>query len=217
LLAQAEAAPNTDNSTSDAPKVAPPGGLKGESMEAIRVAMEQAQAALEQQQALMAGKQHEMEKVQAQMKAVQAELEKLNDKKSGLQKVQAAADALHQQVLGMGLDTQLAEIAKVLKSLEERTAAIDKSFDDDTIQNVQTQPYVIVRSDVLYIRVWNQPNLSGVYDVSPDGTISMPLVKVLNAAGLTPGQLEDLITAQLKPFLNDPAVYVGVMRADGRR
>jgi len=53
-----------------------------------------------------------------------------------------------------------------------------------------TDPYVIGSDDELEIVVWNQPQLSGKAIVASDGTIAMPLIGRVPAAGLTPDQLK---------------------------
>src|SRR5580658_3821887 len=58
-------------------------------------------------------------------------------------------------------------------------------------------PYVIGSLDVLYIRVWNNANLTSMYDVQDDGMISMPLIGQLKADGLTIEQLTKLISTKL--------------------
>jgi len=52
------------------------------------------------------------------------------------------------------------------------------------------QPYRIGSDDELEIIVWNQPQLSGKVTVASDGTISMPLIGRVPAAGLTPDELK---------------------------
>jgi polysaccharide biosynthesis/export protein len=51
-------------------------------------------------------------------------------------------------------------------------------------------PYVIGSDDELEIVVWNQPQLSGKVVVASDGTIAMPLIGRVPAAGQTPDQLK---------------------------
>src|SRR6202167_5597516 len=51
-------------------------------------------------------------------------------------------------------------------------------------------PYVIGSDDELEIVVWNQPQLSGKVIVASDGTIAMPLIGRVPAAGQTPDQLK---------------------------
>jgi polysaccharide export outer membrane protein len=79
-----------------------------------------------------------------------------------------------------------------------------------------TPKYQIGPLDVLYIRVWNQPNMSGLYPVSPDGTISMPLVKVVKAEGLTVAGLETDVTRRLSDFINNPEVSIDVTKINSK-
>ncbi|MGA2194731.1 MAG: polysaccharide biosynthesis/export family protein [Bryobacteraceae bacterium] len=62
--------------------------------------------------------------------------------------------------------------------------------------------YIIGPEDVLGVRVWENPSFNGNYNVLPDGTISIPLLGPIRAAGLTPLQLEDAINETALKFLN---------------
>src|SRR6202451_1958207 len=53
-----------------------------------------------------------------------------------------------------------------------------------------TDPYVIGSDDEIEIVFWNQPQLSGKVIVASDGTIAMPLIGRVPAAGQTPDQLK---------------------------
>jgi polysaccharide biosynthesis/export protein len=77
--------------------------------------------------------------------------------------------------------------------------------------------YVIGADDQLRISVWNEPNLSEMVPVRPDGKISMPLLNDIPAAGLTPLQLKDSITEKLKKYISDPRVTVVVAAMNSRR
>lgn len=79
------------------------------------------------------------------------------------------------------------------------------------------KPYVIGSLDVLYIRVWNQPNLTGMFDVAPDGMISMSLVGEVKADGLTRAQLIEVLKKKLDECcLNDPQVDVQVTKINSK-
>jgi polysaccharide export outer membrane protein len=86
--------------------------------------------------------------------------------------------------------------------LKEETAA--KSV-------VDNESYMIGPEDVLYIHVWKEEALSKTLPVRMDGNISFPLIREVKAAGLTPLQLEAVITEKLKGFYEDPTVSVIVM------
>jgi polysaccharide export outer membrane protein len=71
-------------------------------------------------------------------------------------------------------------------------------------------PYVIGKDDVLNVTVWKQPQLSGKVLVVSDGTISLPLVGAVPAAGLTCPQLAASLTHRLSKFTLTPNVTVSV-------
>jgi polysaccharide export outer membrane protein len=74
--------------------------------------------------------------------------------------------------------------------------------------------YVIGCEDVLYIHVWKEDALSRTVPVRMDGNISLPLIRDIKAAGLTPLQLEAAITERLKGFFENPTVSVTVMETN---
>jgi polysaccharide export outer membrane protein len=73
--------------------------------------------------------------------------------------------------------------------------------------------YVIGPEDVLYIHVWKEGDFSRTVPVRMDGKISIPLVDEIQAAGLTPLQLKELLMQRLKEFVDIPNVSVMVMEA----
>ena len=56
---------------------------------------------------------------------------------------------------------------------------------------------VLTTSDVISVRVLNQPDLDTTARVEPDGTITFPYVGRIRAAGLTEDQLERAIERRL--------------------
>jgi polysaccharide export outer membrane protein len=68
--------------------------------------------------------------------------------------------------------------------------------------------YVIGPEDVLDVSVWENTQISREVPVRPDGKISLPLVNDVQAAGLTPMQLRDVLTTLLVPYVPIPAVSV---------
>ena len=71
-------------------------------------------------------------------------------------------------------------------------------------------PYKIGRDDVLDVLVWKQEQLSGRIRVASDGTIMLPLIGQVKAAGLTTTQLQDDLTTRMARFVHDPKVTVRV-------
>ncbi len=81
----------------------------------------------------------------------------------------------------------------------------------------QRSPYIIGPEDVLYIKVWDQGNLSGPVTVGPDGMISLQLIDEVKADGLTPQMLKAVLTEKLKKFIVTPEVNVQVLGVHSRK
>src|SRR5206468_8090696 len=68
--------------------------------------------------------------------------------------------------------------------------------------------YRIGPEDLLDIAVWNNPAISRTMPVRPDGKISLPLLNEVQAAGLTPPQLRDVLMKRLTDYMPSPEVSV---------
>jgi polysaccharide biosynthesis/export protein len=82
---------------------------------------------------------------------------------------------------------------------------------------VDPSTYLIGPADVIQVSVWKEPDLSTSLPVRPDGSISMPLLRDVPAAGLTPTQLAAAITERLKKYIQDPQVSVLVTVVNSQR
>jgi polysaccharide export outer membrane protein len=80
--------------------------------------------------------------------------------------------------------------------------------DQSSAQQADTEPYRVGVGDVLTIMVWKEPELSGSVVVRPDGAISLPLVNDVRVVGLTPHEVQELLTEKLKPFITAAQVTV---------
>jgi polysaccharide export outer membrane protein len=68
--------------------------------------------------------------------------------------------------------------------------------------------YTIGVDDVLEISVWENTSVSRIVPVRPDGRISLPLLNDIQAAGLTPMQLQKALTSALEPYIKSPLVSI---------
>lgn len=68
--------------------------------------------------------------------------------------------------------------------------------------------YKIGPEDVLFISVWKNDALSRAVIVRPDGKISLPLLNDVQAAGLTPAELQALLVQKLSDYMPAPEVAV---------
>jgi polysaccharide biosynthesis/export protein len=89
-------------------------------------------------------------------------------------------------------------------------AAVARGVPDD---------YKIGAGDVLEINVWKEPDASVRSQVvRPDGKITMPMIKEIDVVGLTPVQLEKLITEGLSKVMNlPPDVAVIVVGSNSKK
>jgi polysaccharide export outer membrane protein len=70
--------------------------------------------------------------------------------------------------------------------------------------------YQIGIPDALQITVPDHPDLSGTYEVRPDGNITFMLLGDVYAEGLTPMQLSEVLAKRLEQFVKKVEVYVTV-------
>ncbi|HPL97617.1 MAG TPA: polysaccharide biosynthesis/export family protein, partial [Smithellaceae bacterium] len=74
--------------------------------------------------------------------------------------------------------------------------------------------YIIGPEDILDIFVWRDEQISRTVPVRIDGMISLPLVNDIQAAGLTPLQLKEVIVNKLQGYIDNPTVTVTVREAN---
>lgn len=71
-----------------------------------------------------------------------------------------------------------------------------------------TYEYVIGPADVLEVAVWQNALVSRTVPVRPDGRISLPVLNDVQAAGLTPMQLQAFLNKALAGYIQTPEVSV---------
>ena len=77
--------------------------------------------------------------------------------------------------------------------------------------------YRIAPMDMVTVKVFKMPDLSGDYEVDLTGHISMPLIGEVTAYDLTTAQLDEALTRKLgEKYLENPDVSVGI-KASTRR
>ena len=82
---------------------------------------------------------------------------------------------------------------------------------------VDSDTYKIGPTDVLLIRVWNEPEFSGPVAVHQDGKFTLPLVGDLEAGKKTPNQVQDTVAQALKKYVNKPLVTVTVQDVGSKK
>ncbi|MGO9259872.1 MAG: polysaccharide biosynthesis/export family protein [Bryobacteraceae bacterium] len=109
--------------------------------------------------------------------------------------------------------TQLQTVAPELSPAKQMPALREPS-----LSRGAPDDYVIGSGDTLQISVWKEPEASvPVAVVRPDGKITVPMVKDVEVAGLTPAQAEERISAKLKEFIADANVTVVVATINSKK
>ena len=88
--------------------------------------------------------------------------------------------------------------------------ASNQAFDYDHEADPRLKEFVIGVADVVRVNVWHMPDLSVDAKVRPDGTVTMPLVGDLTAAGRTTTALRSEIETRLKSYVKDDSAKVSV-------
>ena len=106
-----------------------------------------------------------------------------------------------------------------ISSLTAEEAKVDvvKQVDGSAAAPVDPDKYQIGPEDLLYIRVWREPDFTLPVAVRPDGKITMPLIGELRAAGQSPLQLTASLKQLLTQYLNNPDVSVFVTEVRSKK
>lgn len=110
----------------------------------------------------------------------------------------------------------------------ERASAAGTPVVPAALADYQPGPYLLGAGDMLYITVWDHPELTvpaGPQQqlnaagrlVQSDGTLFYPYIGILGAAGKTPAQLREEISAKLARYIEAPQVDVSVLSYASQR
>jgi len=66
--------------------------------------------------------------------------------------------------------------------------------------------------DLLQVRIWREPDLSGEFLVGPDGTVTLPKIGVQRVAGLPLAQLQDRLMELYRVSLRNPSITIIPLR-----
>jgi len=95
---------------------------------------------------------------------------------------------------------------------------VQRANDNSATVGVTPPPgYVIGADDLLSIRFWADTQLSAEVVVRPDGKISVPLLNDVQAAGLTPEQLNAALEQAASKFIAEPDATVIVREVRSRK
>ncbi len=84
-------------------------------------------------------------------------------------------------------------------------------------QQSANNTYIIGVGDLLKVSVWKNEDLQAEVPVRPDGRISVPLIGEVHVAGLTPLEVQSLLTESYTSFVTAPSVSVLVTQINSRK
>lgn len=82
---------------------------------------------------------------------------------------------------------------------------------------VDPNRYLIGPEDILFIKVWREPDFTLPVAVRPDGKITLPLIGEVQAGEETPGQLTKQLTVLLAKYINNAEVTVFVTEVRSKK
>lgn len=92
-----------------------------------------------------------------------------------------------------------------------------KPIDGSAAVAVDPEKYQIGPEDLLFVRVWREPDFTLPVAVRPDGKITIPLIGEVRAAGQSPLQLTAMLKQLLLQYLNSPDVSVFVTEVRSKK
>jgi len=101
-------------------------------------------------------------------------------------------------------------------SRAQERASNSSAAPSTTIGSIEPD-YRVGAGDSIAISVWKEPEVSGVVSVRPDGKISLALLNDLYVDGMTPMEIQKLVTEKLTPYITNPNVTVTVKEIRSRR
>ena len=91
------------------------------------------------------------------------------------------------------------------------------SLDLPAIQTFKTKSSLGV-GDVIEVRVYEEKDLTGTYQISPRGTFSFPLIGEVKAQGMTPSTLAQEISKRLRQgYLKRPQVSIFIKESNSKK
>ncbi len=97
----------------------------------------------------------------------------------------------------------------------EETSRSDKEGDQSLSGSSLAPEYRLGFGDVLEVKFFYNPRFNETITVRPDGRIAMERIGEISIAGMTPMNLDSLITAKYSEFIQDPEVTVFVREFGG--
>jgi polysaccharide export outer membrane protein len=117
----------------------------------------------------------------------------------------------------LAISVGLAALSGLTLRGQTTAAVIRDQTDNAAAAAVDPNKYLVGPEDLLFIKVWREPDFTLPVAVRPDGKITMPLIGEVQAAGETPLQLTKTLSELLAKYLNNPEVNVFVTEVRSKK
>lgn len=71
---------------------------------------------------------------------------------------------------------------------------------------------VVRGGDILRLRIWREPDMSGDYQVNADGQAILPRLGQLDVAAIPADSLQSVLTERYRVYLNNPSIEILLLR-----
>ncbi|HSH44441.1 MAG TPA: polysaccharide biosynthesis/export family protein [Longimicrobiales bacterium] len=75
-----------------------------------------------------------------------------------------------------------------------------------------TSGFPLRAGDVIRLRIWREPDLSGEFTVTPQGTVTFPKLGELAVVDRPPEEVEEEIRSSFDRFLRNPSIEITMLR-----
>jgi polysaccharide biosynthesis/export protein len=122
-------------------------------------------------------------------------------------------------VIGSGSLVVLCAVLSAPATARQAIRVAERAYDNSAAVASTTVPpdYVIGPEDVLSIVFWREKEMSTEVVVRPDGKISVPLLKDVQAAGYTPEQLTATLVDAASKYIAHPNATIIVKAINSRK
>ena len=96
-----------------------------------------------------------------------------------------------------------------------KTLEVQQGTNQATVESVDS--YIIGPGDVLSVDLWKEPELSKEVTVRLDGSISLPLVNDIKAAGMTCGVLRNYLERRYQDYVEFSKVSVTLVESHSKK
>lgn len=101
----------------------------------------------------------------------------------------------------------------LLMACAQKTPVVAPSLEKEPLPAFANPVYRLQPHDLIAIKFWGSPELNEEQRIRPDGRISLPFVDEVQAAGLSPEELDHVLTERYSAELNSPDLTVIVREA----